>query len=82
MSENDLTPLDRWRWWLSTFESTQDEELDCEAVFDLLENAVEAVRAGEDLGEHFPALALHVDHCLGCRDLYETLLALAGSDMS
>ena len=82
MSENDLTPLDRWRWWVSTFDSTQIEELDCEAVFEMLEKAVAAVQAGDNLTEIFPAFALHVDHCLGCRDLFETLLALAGSDPS
>jgi hypothetical protein len=35
---------------------TQAEELDCEAVFELLESAVEAARAGHDVAELSPAL--------------------------
>jgi predicted anti-sigma-YlaC factor YlaD len=78
MSEDDGA-LDRLRWWLSKVETTQAEELDCEAVFELLENAVEAARAGHDVAELFPALALHLNNCPGCQDLLETLVALAGS---
>ena len=81
-SENDVTALDRWRWWVSTLDTTQDEELDCDAAFDLLEKAVEAVQSGNNLTELYPAFALHVDHCLGCKDLFETLLALARSNMT
>ena len=80
MSENEVTPLDRLRWWLSTLETTRDTELDCEAVFELLEYAVEAARAGEDVVQVFPAIALHMDHCFECRDLFDTLVALAESE--
>lgn len=67
---------ERWRWWLSTFETTQDEELDCDAVFELLETVVEAVNAGQDLSEFFPAIAVHLAHCPDCRDLFDTLVEL------
>ena len=68
--------MERLRWWLSTFETTQGEELDCDAVFEVLETAVEAANAGQDVSELFPAIALHLEHCPNCRDLYDTLVAL------
>ncbi len=79
MNEDDVTAPDRLRWWLSLLETTEADELDCEAVFDLLENAVEAVNAGEDIAQLFPAVALHLHHCPSCQDLFDTLVALAGS---
>ena len=79
MSEDDVMARDRLRWWLSLLETTEADELDCEAVFELLENAVEAANAGEDVQQLFPAVALHLHHCPSCQDLFETLVALAGS---
>ena len=76
MADKDMTAMDRWRWWLSTFESTQPQELDCETVFGLLEVAVEAANAGQNVSQLFPGLAIHLDHCPGCRDLFDTLVAL------
>ena len=71
-----MTTADRLRWWLGTLETTEDEELDCDVVFEVLDTVVEARARGEDVGELFPAIALHLHHCLSCRDLYDTLVEL------
>ena len=74
-----MTTADRLRWWLGIFETTQAEELDCDTVFDALDTVVEAAARGEDVGEMFPAIALHLHHCPSCRDLYDTLVELTAS---
>ena len=79
MSEDDVMAQDRMRWWLSLLATTEADALDCEAVFELLENAAEAAAAGEDIAQLFPAVALHLHHCPSCQDLFETLVALAES---
>ena len=55
-----MTTADRLRWWLGIFETTRDEELDCDALFDALDTVAEAAAMGEDVGELFPAIALHL----------------------
>jgi len=67
---------DRLRWWLTTVATTQPEEMDCETLFEMLEVVAEAVNAGRDIAELFPAIAVHLDHCPSCRELFETLVAL------
>ena len=71
-----MTTTDRLRWWLGTLETTEDEELDCDVVFEVLDLVAEARARGEDVGELFPAIALHLHHCPSCRDLYDTLVEL------
>jgi predicted anti-sigma-YlaC factor YlaD len=75
-----VTAKDALLWWLGTVESVQPEEMDCDAVFELLEVVAEAVGAGEDIRDMFPAVAVHLDHCPGCRDLFDALVDLAKAD--
>jgi hypothetical protein len=71
-----MTAADRLRWWLSVFETTQPEELDCDTVFEAIDVVVEAAVRGEAVQALFPAIALHLQHCPSCQDLYESLVAL------
>jgi len=71
--------IDRVRWWLSTVGTTQPEEVDCDTLFEMLETVAEAVAEGGDVAELFPAIAVHLGHCPSCRDLFDTLVALAGA---
>ena len=71
-----MTAADRLRWWLSVFETTQPEELDCDTVFEALDVVVEASVRGEDVQVLFPAIALHLHNCPSCQDLNESLVAL------
>jgi hypothetical protein len=72
--------MDRLSWWLGTVATTQPEEVDCDALFELLDMLVETARGGGVMAELFPAIAVHLEHCPSCRDLFDTLLALAGEE--
>ncbi|MBM2810976.1 MAG: hypothetical protein HW416_1735 [Chloroflexi bacterium] len=67
---------DRLRYWLSTVDTTQPEEMDCDMLFEMLEVVAEAASAGQDVSELFPAVAIHLAHCPNCQELVDTLVAL------
>lgn len=62
--------------WLATVATTEDEEIDCDALGAVIEKVVEAAAGGADVRVVLPEISLHLDHCPDCRDWYETLLAL------
>ena len=62
--------------WLASIAATEDDELDCDALYAIVEEAVDAVVAGADLRTLLPLVAVHIDHCPECRDFYDTLVAL------
>lgn len=72
MSEVDPARLDRW---LKAVATTEDEELDCDALFEIMDKVVEMAASGQDVRSLLPGIALHLDHCLDCRDQYDTLTA-------
>lgn len=72
MSDVDPARLDRW---LKAVATTQEEELDCDALFEVIDKAVEMAASGQDVRSLLPGIALHLDHCPDCRDQYETLTA-------
>ena len=53
---------------------TQEEELDCEEVFQLLDQYAEAVVRGEKPSEQLLLVAQHLEICKDCREEYEALL--------
>jgi len=63
--------------WLQATATTEDQEVDCDALSDVIEGVVEAALSGADVRSLLPHIAVHLDHCPDCRDWYETLLALA-----
>lgn len=69
MSELDSERQSRW---LKAVATTEDEELDCDALFEVIDEAVEMTASVKAL---LPRIALHLDHCPDCRDQYETLTA-------
>ncbi len=72
MSDMDPARLNRW---LQAVATTEDEELDCDSVFELMDKAVELAASGQDVRSLLPGIAVHLDHCPDCRDQYETLTA-------
>jgi predicted anti-sigma-YlaC factor YlaD len=63
--------------WLRSIATTEDVEVDCDALAEAAERLVAAGSRGDDLHVVLPALALHLDHCPDCREWYETLLAFS-----
>ena len=72
MSDMDPARLDHW---LQAVATTEDEELDCDSLFELMDKAVELAASGQDVRSLLPGIAVHLDHCPDCRDQYETLTA-------
>jgi hypothetical protein len=66
--------------WLRSIATTEDEEIDCDALFQAGEALVAAATGGADLRAALPELALHLEHCPDCREWYETLIAFSRED--
>ena len=63
--------------WLRGIATTADREIDCDTLFDVIDRVVEVARTGQDIHGLLPEIALHLDHCPDCKDLYETLRELS-----
>jgi predicted anti-sigma-YlaC factor YlaD len=56
--------------WIRRIYATQDDELDCNAVFDLLPTYVDMEIAGEAPSARFCEVEHHLRQCPYCFDLY------------
>jgi len=72
MSDVDSARLNQW---LEAVATTEDEEMDCDSVFELMDHAVELAASGQDIRSLLPGIAVHLGHCPDCRDQFETLTA-------
>jgi hypothetical protein len=66
--------------WLRSIATTQDDEVDCDAIVEAAERLVALGSRGADLRAVLPDIALHLDHCPDCREWYETLVAFSLED--
>jgi len=66
--------------WLRTIATTEDDEVDCDALMQAAEDLVATGTRGDDLRAVLPDLALHLDHCPDCREWYDTLVAFARAE--
>lgn len=64
--------------WMRMISTTADEEMDCDRLVEVAEQAVEAAASGADVRELLPLFALHLDHCADCKDYFDTLVAFVG----
>ena len=74
--EHELSP-ERLRNWLIEIAGTQPEEIDCDALAQVLESLVAIAESGEDIASVLPDVAVHLSHCPECRDWFETLRAFS-----
>jgi predicted anti-sigma-YlaC factor YlaD len=63
--------------WLRTIATTEDDEVDCDALMAAAESLVASANLDDDVRAVLPHLALHLDHCPDCREWYDTLVAFA-----
>jgi hypothetical protein len=77
--DNQFEPA-RLSEWLRSIATTEDDEVDCDALAAAAEQLIAAGIRGEDLRAVLPALALHLEHCPDCRELYETAIAFGRED--
>jgi hypothetical protein len=55
---------------------TENKELSCDEVFDLLDQFAEMIKNGEDAAQWLPLVQSHLDMCPDCREEYETLVQM------
>ena len=73
---NKTPPADRALKMLRKLENTQDVELSCDEVFDLLDVYAEMALRGEDVSESLPLVKHHLEMCPDCREEYEALMRI------
>ena len=66
--------------WISAISTTEDEEIDCDALFEVVQAVVDAAASGGDVREILPHVALHLDHCPDCRDHDEAVMAFVEAE--
>ncbi len=67
---------DQAKKMLRMIEKTQDEELSCDEVFELLAVYAEKAARGEDVGDLFPLVEHHLEMCPDCREEYEAVMRI------
>jgi len=61
---------------LRMIENTQQEELACDKVFELLDTYSEMAVRGENVEELLPLVKHHLDMCPDCREEYEAVMRI------
>lgn len=59
---------------LRKIRQTQEVELTCGEVFDLLDQYTEMAANGEDVSQLMPLVKQHLEMCADCREEFEALL--------
>jgi hypothetical protein len=59
---------------LQMVENTDEVEIGCEGVFELLDQFVELEARGENVANLFPLVKKHLDRCRDCHEEYEALV--------
>jgi hypothetical protein len=77
--DNQFDPA-RLSEWLRSIATTEDDEMDCDAIIEAAESLIASAARGDDVRIVLPDLALHLDHCPDCREFYETLVAFSHDD--
>ena len=60
---------------------TQEHELDCDEVFELMDIYAEAVNSGKQLSEFLPLVRQHLEVCKCCNEEIEALLRVIEQDV-
>ena len=63
--------------WLAELASTEPEEIDCDALTEALEAIAAVADSTLDIRDVLPSVAVHMEHCPECRDVYESLRAFS-----
>lgn len=69
-------PSDRVKKMLRMIDNTQEIELSCDEVFELLDVYAEMALRGEDVSESLPFVKHHLEMCPDCREEYEAVMRI------
>ncbi len=61
--------------FLKMLEMTEEQELSCDEVYELIDQFVDLQARGENVEKAMPLVKRHLDMCRGCFEEYEALLA-------
>ncbi len=64
------------RQMLQMIEQTDEVELPCDEVFELLDQYVEMIARDEDAASLMPLVKKHLDRCKDCHEEYEALVRI------
>jgi uncharacterized protein (UPF0335 family) len=67
---------DKLKKLLDKLSRTQQDEIDCQEVFELIDVYAEAAAQGQDAGAMLPLVRHHLDMCAECLEEYEALLQI------
>lgn len=67
---------------LETVSNTEEVELPCDGVFELIDEFADAVARGEDTSEFMPMVQQHLRICRDCLEEYEALLRILEAEKS
>jgi hypothetical protein len=67
---------DQAKKMLQMIENTQDSELTCDEVLDLLDQYAEMALRGEDVTAFFPLVKHHLEMCPDCKEEFEALMRI------
>jgi hypothetical protein len=65
---------------MQMIEQTDEREYSCEEAFSLIDEYVELAVDKQDAAILMPLVKKHIDMCVDCRDVYETLMRILQSD--
>ena len=75
MKKTELTPAQAEKI-LRMIQKTQENELSCDEVHDLLDQYTEMALRGEEVASLLPLVHFHIEHCPDCREEHEALLRI------
>jgi uncharacterized protein (UPF0335 family) len=61
---------------LNNVSRTQEDEIDCQEVYELIDLYAEAAAQGQDAGAMLPLVRHHLEMCAECLEEYQALLAM------
>jgi hypothetical protein len=65
---------------LEQLAKTEEHEVTCDEVFEVLDIYTEAVARGEDTEQLLPLVKKHIQFCRCCKEEYEVLLSILEAD--
>jgi hypothetical protein len=74
--EKDMQLPAEFQKLIQMVEKTQEIELPCDDVYQILDQYTELVYQGENAQELMPLVELHIEICPDCREEFEALLRI------
>ena len=64
---------EKLRALFNMLEMTEEHEIDCTAVYDVMDEVAELANSGKEIAEIMPEIDAHLMKCKACREEFEIL---------